>query len=133
MNSLIGIWMYASLIYQGQPIPRPNPALQMYFTFESNSMNEIFYYRTGENGFCKRKATYHVEQDQIIQTVISLDENNADFCGQDTDMQIGNVSKTKFEIIDGSLKLFLPLGDETLIFVWSRTDSLDLTNLKTAN
>lgn len=124
MNSLIGIWLYASLVYQGQPVNRPDPALQMYFTFESNSTNEIFYYRKGETGFCKRKASYQIEQDEIVQTVISVDEGNADFCGQDSDIQLGQTSRTKFQIVDDALWLYLPLGDETLIYVWSRTAPL---------
>jgi hypothetical protein len=121
VSSIIGIWLYASLIYQGHPVARPDPALQMYFTFESDSVNEIFYYRTGETGFCKRRASYRVEQDEIIQTVISVDENNADFCGQDSDMQLGQTSKVKYQIVDNDLWLYLPLGDETLIYVWSRS------------
>lgn len=122
MNSLIGIWMYASLIYQGHPISRPDPSLQMYYTFESESINEIFYYRSGEKGFCKRKAKYTILKDEILQTVISVDENNADFCAQDTDMQIGNVSSAKFEIENNSLMLHLPLGDETIIYVWKKLE-----------
>lgn len=122
MNSLIGIWLYTSLIYQGHPIPRPNPALQMYYTFESNNVNEIFYYRTDEKGFCKRKAKYQIDNNEILQTVISVDENNADFCAQDTDMQIGNTSKTRFETTDNTLMLYLPLGEETIIYVWKRAE-----------
>lgn len=120
MNSLIGIWIFTSIIYQGHPISRPNPALQIYYTFESNNINEIFYYRTDENGFCKRRAKYQIENNEIQQTVISVDENNADFCAQDTDMQVGNTSKTKFDVIDNSLRLYLPLGEETIIYVWDK-------------
>lgn len=123
MSSLIGIWLYTSLIYQGQPIPRPNPALQIYYTFESHEINEIFYYRTGEEGFCKRKAKYQIKDNEIEQTVISVDENNAGYCGQDTDMQVGFTSRTKFEIIDDALLLHLPLGEETLIYVWKKSET----------
>lgn len=124
MNSLIGIWMYASLIYQGQPIPRPNEALKMYFTFENNYTNEIFYYRENERGFCRRKANYKLENGMLHQTITSVDENNADFCSQDSDMQMGASSTVKYEVIDGKFHLYLPLGEETLIYVWEKIDQM---------
>jgi hypothetical protein len=121
MNSLIGIWLYSSLIYQGHPTPRPDDSLKMYYSFENNNTNEIFYYRSNEEGFCKRKATYEVKNDEILQTVVSVDENNANFCAQDRDMQIGQVSTVKYSIVDNQLLLELPLGEETLTYVWDRT------------
>lgn len=120
MNSLIGIWLYSSLIYQGQPLARPNPELKMYYSFENESVNEIFYFRNGEKGFCKRRASYRVVDSQIEQTVTATDPGNADFCSQDTDMQPGNFSKTRFEISGNRLYLHLPLGDESLTYVWEK-------------
>lgn len=122
MNSLVGIWVYAALIYQGKPIPPPNPDLKIYYSFETEQTNEIFYYRNNEKGFCKRKAEYKIVGSEIQQTVISTDEGNADFCSQDTDMQIGNFSKTKFEVIDNKLYLHLPLGEETLTYIWEKAN-----------
>lgn len=122
MNSLIGIWLYASLIYQGQPIARPNPELKMYYTFESESINEIFYYRESEKGTCKRKAEYKIVDSEIQQTVISADPNNADICSQDTDMQVGKFSKTKFEVVGNKMYLHLPLGNESIIYVWDKVN-----------
>lgn len=122
MNSLIGIWMYASLIYQGQPIPPPNPDLKIYYNFETENINEIFYYRTNENGTCRRKAEYTLKNSELHQTVISIDPSNAEFCSQDTDMQLGNFSKTKYELKDNKMYLYLPLGDEYLIYVWEKVN-----------
>jgi hypothetical protein len=112
--------MFASLIYQGQPIPRPNQELKMYFTFENENQNEIFYFRTGEKGFCRRKASYSIEHNRLIQKVISVDGNNADFCSQDSDMQIGNESISIFEVKDDVLYLDLPLGEDTITYVWEK-------------
>lgn len=122
MNSLLGIWVYVSLIYQGQPIPRPNPDLKIYYNFETEHINEIFYYRNNEKGFCKRKAEYQVVESEIQQTVISVDAGNADSCSQDTDMQIGNFSRTKFEVNGNKMYLYLPLGEESLIYVWEKVN-----------
>lgn len=120
MNSLIGIWVYVSLIYQGQPIPKLNPELKMNYIFYSNQMNEIFYYRENENGYCKRKAEYSIVNDTLKQEVVEVDPGNAFFCGQDTDMQLGNVSYVKFRVVENRMYLDLPLGDEILTYVWEK-------------
>lgn len=122
MNSLIGLWLYTSLIYQGQPMDRPNLALKMYYSFESESVNEIFYYRDNEPGSCRRKAEYQIVDSEIRQKVTTVDAANADSCGQDTDMQLGNYSATKFEIIGNKLYLHLPLGEEILTYVWEKVN-----------
>jgi hypothetical protein len=120
MNSLIGVWLYASLIYQGVPMNKPNPDLIMSISFISDTTNEIYYYRKNEAGFCKRTASYIVADGILRQEVIAVDENNASFCSQDTDMQLGNISNTPYEIKDQKLLLTLPLGEENLIFVWEK-------------
>jgi hypothetical protein len=120
MNSLIGAWLYASLIYQGVPMNKPNPDLIMSISFISDTTNEIYYYRNNETGFCKRTAAYIVADGILRQEVIAVDENNASFCSQDTDMQIGNVSNTPYEVKNDQLLLTLPLGEENLIFVWQK-------------
>lgn len=120
MNALIGVWLYASLIYQGKPMDRPDPALIMKISFLSSTTNEIFYYRNNEVGFCKRTATYYVKDGMLHQEIIAVDPNNADYCSQDTDMQMGQVSATPFEVKDETLYLTLPLGEETLTYVWQK-------------
>lgn len=120
MNALMGIWFYASLIYQGAPMNKPNPDLIMQISFLNSTTNEIFYYRKNEPGFCKRTANYSVQDGILHQQVIALDENNADYCSQDTDMQLGNISNTPYEIKDEKLLLTLPLGEENIIFVWEK-------------
>jgi hypothetical protein len=120
MTELIGVWLYASLIYQGTAISKPNPDLMMNISFLNASTNEIFYYRKNEPGFCKRTATYSIADGILQQVVIAVDDNNANFCSQDTDMQIGNISNTPYEIKGEQLLLSLPLGEENLIFVWEK-------------
>lgn len=120
MGTLMGIWFYASLIYQGTPMNKPNPDLIMQISFLNSTTNEIFYYRKNEPGFCKRTANYSIQDGILHQEVTALDENNADYCSQDTDMQLGNISNTPYEIQDDKLLLTLPLGEENIIFVWEK-------------
>lgn len=122
MNSLIGIWMFVSVIYQGQLLPRPNPDLVIYYNFETENINEVFYFRKNERGTCRRKAEYQLKDSYLEQKVISTDPANAEFCSQDTDMQMGNFSRTKYEIKDGKLYLYLPLGEDGIVYIWEKTN-----------
>ena len=124
MNSLIGIWLYTSLIYQGQPIARPDPSLKMYYSFNSSTENEIYYSHTSEIGFCHRKANYSLENGNIVQKIVSVDEHNADFCGGDPDMQLGGESKTEYEVDGNILYLHLQMGEETITYVWTKQTSI---------
>ena len=112
MNSLIGVWMYASLIYNGNPLQRPDERLKMYLIFENNSINEILYSREDENGFCRRKAEYEAVNNVLLQKVIEVDPENASHCSQD--------SRTNFEVKEDKLYLHLPLGEETITYVWEK-------------
>lgn len=123
MNHLIGIWFYTSLIYQGKPIPRPDQNLQMYFVFTSENENQLFYYRTLENGFCKRTARYFYNENKIYQKILNVDPANADECSEDPDMQPGLESISDLEVTQNCMYLTLPLGDETLTYVWQRADT----------
>lgn len=120
MSTLIGLWLYASLIYQGQPIPRPDEKLIMHFIFNNSTENEILYHRQNETGFCRRTAKYSVVNDQLIQEVIAVDPLNAPYCSEDTDMRIGFKSVSKFEVKGDEMYLYLPLGEEEIIYVWKR-------------
>jgi len=127
MNGLLGIWLFTSLFYQGNIIPPPNPNLKLYYYFESQSRNQIYYYRENETGFCRRWATYTVSAsaDQtgvLSQKINEVDPDNHMSCGQDPDMQMGVESKTNYHIDpQGQLHLHLSLGDEAIEYIFTRT------------
>ncbi len=114
--SLLGSWIFFGLIYQGHLMDPPNPLLRIELTFKSETQNELFYYREDQSGLCRRVANYEVVNQKLIQTVISVDPDNADFCGSDTDMQIGNQSQVPISVHPEELQLTLPLGEEELIY-----------------
>ena len=120
MNSLIGIWFFTALIYNGQLSPRPNENLQLYYIFNNQAQNEIYYYRTGESGFCRRTATYSADQNYIEQKITNVDPQNMTECSQDPDMQQGAVSQVEYKIENDQLYIYLPLGDDELIYVFSK-------------
>lgn len=120
MNSLIGLWLFTSIFYQGQPGPIPNDKLKIYYSFQNEFVNEIYYYRTNETGFCRRWANYQATDSVITQTIDRLDPDNSSSCDSDTDMQLGNSSKVHYEIKDEKLHLYMPLGDEEIQYIFER-------------
>ena len=120
MNSLIGIWLFTSVLYRGQVMDPPNPNLKIYYTFQNEMQNEIYYYRTDEKGFCRRWANYEIQNNFLIQTIQKTDPDNNASCGADPDMQLGQTSKVHFEIKNNQLHLYLPLGDEEIQYIFNQ-------------
>lgn len=123
MSSLLGVWLFTQIIYQGQLMDRPNQNLKLYYIFNSEVQNEIYYYRDNEIGYCKRLANYNIIPEKnlyIEQTVIETDAQNNSECALDTDMQIGNYSKTQFEIKNEKLYLYLPLGEDKIVYIFEQ-------------
>lgn len=120
MNSILGLWLFVGLIYRGAPMAPPNPDLKITFSFESSNRNELFYYRVGERGFCRRWAQYEIQDGFLKQTITEVDPENNSSCSQDTDMQMGRTSVTPIELTEKELHLRLPLGEEELIYIFQR-------------
>ncbi|ASD64459.1 hypothetical protein [Bdellovibrio bacteriovorus] len=118
--SLLGIWIFVGLLYQGQELPPPNPALQIVYHFSSNTENTLRYWREGEQGFCERRAQYSLSQDQLYQKVVEVHPDNAPWCSQDSDMRLGFESWTVLREMNGRLYLKVLMGEEDLSFIWER-------------
>ncbi|MGZ3775761.1 MAG: hypothetical protein ACXVCY_14435 [Pseudobdellovibrionaceae bacterium] len=118
-NLLVGLWLFTNILYKGQVSPRPNPNLQMTLNFETSGTNTLNYYRTGEDGFCRRQASYEYDGINLVQHITSLDENNAYFCQGDPDMTLGKTSTNKAYLKEGKLYLELEMGDEVLTYIWT--------------
>ncbi len=120
MSNLLGIWIFSAIFYQGQMMNPPNPHLHIFLTFQNESINEIYYYRDNENGFCRRTAEYRIENGMMTQKVISVDPDNKSECSLDTDMQMNNVSTAPLWIENEQLHLQLPLGEENIQYIFNR-------------
>lgn len=118
-NLLVGLWMFTHILYHGEVSPRPNPALKMTLDFESSGINTLKYYRTGERGTCTRQASYEFDGSQLTQHITSVDPENAYFCDEDPDMQLGKTSRNTTYLKDGKLFLELEMGDEIITYIWS--------------
>lgn len=118
--SLLGVWMFVGLLYQGQELPPPNPALHIVYSFNSESENILRYWREGEQGFCERRAQYSFGNEQLYQKVVEVHPDNAPWCSQDSDMRLGFESWTTLRHKDGRLYLKVLMGEEDLSFIWER-------------
>jgi hypothetical protein len=120
MSNLIGGWILSFLIYQGQQVPPFRPNIEVYYLFQNENENQLFYYDKADGSHCHRSATYQQKNHIITQKVIQVDAENHDFCSNDTDMLMNNLSEVQYDIIDNQLHLFLQLGDEPIQYIFDR-------------
>lgn len=117
-QALIGTWIFTSMIYHGQVLPPANPALRISLQIEASATDTMSYHHDGETSFCERQAHYSYQQGLLSQEVTWVNPNNAEWCSQDTDMQLGNRSVTPAWIENQQLHLRFQLGDDDVIYVW---------------
>lgn len=123
-NELLGTWLFHKYKYRGKELPAPNPDLQMFFSFLPDGTNQLMYYRTGQEGFCERKATFNWDGQVIRQKTYWVNEKNAIECSSDPDMQPGREANNRLYILDDQLNLEMPLSDDVITFIWKRTSFL---------
>lgn len=119
-SSLVGLWIFTSLLYQGHEIPPPNPALRLQYEFSEDGTNALRYHRDGEQGHCERRALYQFDGESLLQEVVWVDPGNASWCGQDSDMQLGRKTCSRVWFKDGRLYLDIGMGDEIISYIWNR-------------
>jgi hypothetical protein len=116
--NIVGLWHFVGHVYRGEVIPPFNDKLVLTFQFFEDGTDILKWYRIGENGFCERTANYQYDGKILSQQVIATNPKNAFECGQDSDMRIGTKSVSSFYKKDTKMYLELPLGEETLIYIW---------------
>lgn len=119
-TSILGLWIFSSLIYQGHPLPLPNPALKISYQFDDIGVNTLHYYREGEKGFCERRAIYEFAGGKLMQQVIWVHPQNTAGCEQDMDMKLGYRSWTPAWLEGVKLHLEVQMGEEHLVYVWEK-------------
>ncbi len=59
--TLAGEWKFTEMIYKGQRMARPNPELNLRWTFFSNGTERLYWDRENIPGFCERFSSFKVE------------------------------------------------------------------------
>lgn len=120
-QGLMGTWKYKSFIYDGQPYPPSNPAMDLRFQFTKDGISVLRWFTEGEDAFCERKALYFVESNSVLyQKNIWAHPGNHMSCASDPDMQTGRESRTPFTVEGNTLKLHLQLADKPYIYIFER-------------
>lgn len=120
-QKLQGEWKYEELIYRGSRIPRPDPSLNLTWTFFSNQTERLYWDR-GSHSFCERFARFNYDDGMLSEKVFAVNPDNASDCQKDPDMQIGRQSQSQLDIKSSELQLHLPLGDEEIIYVLKKVE-----------
>lgn len=124
LPALLGRWEFQRMIYRGQQMEPINPRLHIVYEFQEIGLNRLIYWRDDENGFCERRAIwfYHSSPGLLQQTVVWVNPSNRPDCARDADMQLGRESWTPVSANENLMSTVLPLGDETLTYLWRRLD-----------
>jgi hypothetical protein len=122
LSTLLGVWLFTGLIFQGQDMPLPNPNLKIEYHFTENGLNRLFYYREGEQGFCERTARFQFSENTLFQEVLSVNPDNAPWCAQDQDMRAGYKSWSRAWIKNEKFHLAVMMGEEQLVYVWTKNN-----------
>jgi hypothetical protein len=121
--SPVGHWLFYKKIYQGMEIPEPPGAtLRLHFEFRADGASRLYWWHEGELDRCAREGRYFVENGVIVEEATRVDPENHPVCGRDPDMREGKVSRIPFRLDGKDLYLYLPLADDTLVYVWERIE-----------
>ena len=121
-TSLVGEWKFTSVFYRGQELPAPNPDLNLRYTFNADGTSRMYWDRANRAGFCERQGRYLIHDEILTDEVTWINPQNDSSCHQDPDMQVGTRSSVPFRFDHDRLVLDLPLGDESIGYIWTRAD-----------
>ncbi len=117
------MWQFTHVIYRGQTMPRPNPRLIMYFQFNGEGSSRLYWHRQDEEGFCESRSQYVYDKCYLHKEVVWYNPDSRAECKTDPDMREGNQTVSRLTFLpSGQMKLYLPLGDETIVYLWSQID-----------
>lgn len=85
-------------------------------------MTQVKTAKDNEVGFCERKGHWTYSACHLQDLVEWVHPGNAIECAGDPDMQLGNLTQTRAEIINGHLFLYLSLAGADFIYIWKKED-----------
>ena len=120
-KDLIGTWKYDGFEYDGQTYPRPNPSLDLKFTFNEKGEAKLKWDYENEPGFCERLATYDITEAGLLhQKITWVNPDNFFYCSQDVDMELGRESLTPYSIHDQQLRLSFEINGKPFLYILNK-------------
>ncbi len=120
---IVGRWLYDGFIFEGRRYAKPNPELMLYFTFDGDGSQSLYWSRKDEQGFCERRGIYQVFNTSLWQKVTWVNPKNGFSCGGDPDMQVGRETENRILIQDNELGIFMELNGRELIYLLKKVAS----------
>jgi hypothetical protein len=119
---LSGQWQYYKTLYNGEEMPPRDPRLQLIFEFKDNGEDRLYWTYDEGQTFCERRGKYEFSENILKDEVVWVNPDNAPECGADPDMQQGRTTSSPASIVDNELQIEIPLGSESIIYVWKRIE-----------
>lgn len=116
----LGRWQFTSYRYRGEERPRPNPALLLFFEFNENGDDHLWWSHEGDTDHCERRGRFEVADGILEDWVVWVSPDNTVECGGDPDMQNGRRTKTPYRLNGDRLETDLGLGDDIFTYIWER-------------
>lgn len=116
-DSVEGLWNFYKRIYQGQETI-PNH-VKLIFEFHSGD-SRLYWEEVNDHGFCERRGKFFYNKPILTDMVTWVNPLNKYGCSNDPDMQLGRTTQTRMEVINEELNVFLPLGNDELIYVFRK-------------
>ncbi|MGE0171050.1 hypothetical protein [Nocardioides sp.] len=129
ITEIVGHWAYDGFFYEGQRYPKPNPDLNLIFTFNRDGSHRLFWERRNEGVFCERKGEYVLANAHLTQRVTWVNPENHFSCAQDPDMHMGREVTNKIDVRTSpsgqkELGIHLDLDGKPFIYILVRVPSL---------
>lgn len=120
-EAILGTWRYTAYIYQNETHPPRNPNLKLIYTFTRSGISSLSWFHSDREEYCERWAIFTQSLDDVLkESVFFIRPESDSGCSSDPDMQLGRVTWVHFSVDDTHLYLNEGLGNERLIYVFTR-------------
>lgn len=122
-TEVFGAWKLTKMLYEGNEMDLPNPALRLTFSFFANHSLRIYWDRQDSTVFCEGFSNWIIDTDDagastLKQNTFAVNPMNAGDCAQDPDMKLGIKESVPIWINNGHLLITLRLGDQNLTYLF---------------
>jgi hypothetical protein len=119
---IVGQWEHSHYLYRGSRLPKRDPNSRMQLNYEASGSGSSYWYLAESDQYCEKAFSYHVEGNSVHEIVLSVSDQNSIDCVNHPEMQVGAELVYKIGREQNELYLDVPLGDESLVYVFESLD-----------